>query len=674
MGIFRKQTVRAPWTTVLLVLLLALSIAASSIGFAAWTGAKKQFEEIDRQYTTIAIPSGLNQEKLFSSGKQYSIGFGSKKFSDGTKYIDPLDAEITASISDHYKYADHRTLLSAHVAGGVPLTSGTLDPLDYNATLNTYCYELCVMALRCVSLETNVIYDDGTTSDTYYVGFEIVDDICRIDAYDLPPYEDVIYTESRLYARDGSVPFEIGKTYLVRGRYWDYDIKECYDMIVDEDGQEVITTVRERDLNADFSPRILLIDSEHHTGLDIGETTGVTNGLPNWILERRQYADSDRYYWCTPEKDCWPYYAEYEGNWQDFLETEEGRVWKNEIIPNFEMNHSSVPVILTDNLQSMYAFNSGDVSILDGSLFTDKDYQIGNSVCLVSAAYAKVNGLSVGDTINLDYYNVEYEARPYSIGAVGGRSGMTIVRSPLTWNTRIDIQKDYMIVGIYTGPNWPGTNHGIQADTILVPKASVPDASKYTGPSLPLMYTVIIENGSIDAFEAHMAANDKAGAYLYFDQGYTEAAATVQTLIDNAMRLMLVGVAMFLLASMLFLLLFARRVSAVMRSMRLLGVPKRKTWLESLAVLFTQELTAVAVGNALAVVLYERITAQLLAGTPALDVQSILLCGGVQLGLLGLAGGIWMYNLSGRNLMQRSSGVRNKRIDYTQRPSAFSGT
>ena len=58
MGIFRKQTVRAPWTTVLLVLLLALSIAASSIGFAAWTGARKQFEEIDDKYLTIAVPTG----------------------------------------------------------------------------------------------------------------------------------------------------------------------------------------------------------------------------------------------------------------------------------------------------------------------------------------------------------------------------------------------------------------------------------------------------------------------------------------------------------------------------------------------------------------------------------------------------------------------------------------
>ena len=190
----------------------------------------------------------------------------------------------------------------------------------------------------------------------------------------------------------------------------------------------------------------------------------------------------------------------------------------------------------------------------------------------------------------------------------------------------------------------------------------------------PGFINIKISESFLATYIDDMAADEKAGAYVYFDQGYSEAAATVQTLIDNAMRLMLVGVAMFLLASMLFLLLFARRVSAVMRSMRLLGVPKRKTWLESLAVLFAQELTAVAVGNALAVVLYERITAQLLAGTPALDVQSILLCGGVQLGLLLLAGGIWMYNLSGRNLMQRTSHTRKLRVDFTRQPNAMPGT
>ena len=52
-----------------------------------------------------------------------------------------------------------------------------------------------------------------------------------------------------------------------------------------------------------------------------------------------------------------------------------------------------------------------------------------------------------------------------------------------------------------------------------------------------MLNTITIQNGSIDEFEAHMASDDKAGASLYFDQGYTEAASTVQTLIDNAMRL-----------------------------------------------------------------------------------------------------------------------------------------
>lgn len=653
MNVHQRKIVRSPYLTLVLCIMLVFSIITTSVSYSSLNSAKKQLEIIDSQYTTIAIPSGENQEKLFKSGTQYSIGYGSKQFSDGTKYIDPLDAEITASTSDYYKYADHRILLSAHVADGIPLTSGTLDPLDYNATINTYCYELCVMALRCTSLETNVIYDDGTTSDTYNVGFEILDDVCRIDAYDLPPYDDVIYTESRLYARDGSVPFEVGKTYLVRGRYWDYNIKNSYDMTVDEDGKEVVTTVRVRDLDADFTPRVLLIDSEHHTGLNIGETTGVTNGLPNWTLERRQYPDSDQYYWCTPEKDCWPYYAEYEGSWQDFLETEEGRVWKNEIIPNFEMNHSSVPVILTDNLQSMYVFNSGDVSILEGSAFTDEDYQNGNDVCLVSAAYAQVNGLSVGNTINLDYYNVEYEARPYTLGAIGGRKGMTIVRSPLTWNTRIDVQKDYTIVGIYTGPNWPGTNHGIQADAILVPKSSVPDASKYTGPSLPLLYTVIIENGSIDAFEAHMAANDKAGAYLYFDQGYTEAATTIQTMIDNAQRIMIVGISMFALSSLLFLLLYIRRSNPIIHTMRLLGVSSKKVWLECISTLLIQEVVAVIIGNAFALLLYDWITQTILSTSLDISLDSIILCGSIQFLVLFVVGLFWTRSVANRNLMQK---------------------
>ena len=656
MGIFRKQTVRAPWTTVLLVLLLALSIAASSIGFAAWTGANKQFEEIDRQYTTIAVPSGKNQERMYSADSYSYVGIDSLQFSDGIRFIGPMDAEATAKKSDYYQGADHRILLSAYVEGSKTLSSGTLDPLQYNFMLDRYSYLLSVMALQCTYVEETDTYGNERS---YWAEFEIVDDVCRIDAYDLPPYEDTLGFESQICTTNGEIPFTVGNTYLVRGLYWDYDIRQVRDWVTNEEGVEQYVWVEVRDVEVFLKSRTMLMDPEYPLLDPLTSETGVTNGLPNWILERKQYPDSDKYYWCTPD-GCWPYYTEYTGEWEAYLNSEDGLVWKNEIIPYFEMNHASVPVILTDYIESMYYFNTGDASILEGTIFTETDYKNGNAVCLVSASYAQLNGLAVGDTINLDYYKTGYGQEKYTIVQGSGRTGMTIQRYPLSENTRIDVQKDYTIVGIYTAPEWEAGSHSFHADTIFVPKASVPNADNYTGTSLNMLNSVIIENGSIDTFEAHMAANDKAGAYLYFDQGYTEAAATVQTLIDNAMRLMLVGIAMFLLASMLFLMLFARRVSTVMHSMRLLGVPKKGVWLESLGMLVVQEIVAILLGNGLAVILYDRVTAQLLSGTPALDPASIALCAGVQLAVLVTAGGVWMYRIAGENLMQRTTAAIRK--------------
>ena len=671
MGIFRKQTVRAPWTTVLLVLLLALSIAASSIGFAAWVGARKQFEEIDSQYTTIAILSGKNHEKLFLGERATFVGLDSLEFPDGSKYIGPMSAKVTAQESPYFVSADSNILLSAHVDGSTAITSGTMDVLDYHSEMDDYCYSLSVFAVKCEEIEVYTHLSGETTM--YHIVFDIVDRVCLMDAYDLPPYEDKLYVNTELHDRNGEIPFEVGKTYLVRGRYSDYPMTPTNIITIDENGNKQITVGVRRKDDFDEGGRALLLEGSGDLIFSSIANLGVMSGVQNFIKEKVQYPDSEKCYWTTPE-NCWPYYAEYEGDWRDFLESDEGAVWRNEIITNFEMNHASASVILTDNLNTLYNFNSGDASILEGRAFEEPEYQNGDAVCLVSASYALLNGYRVGDIISLDYYDTSYSQINFDLHTFQGRQGITVNRLPLTEENRMDIRKDYTIIGIYTAPEWTAGQHSFHADTIFVPKASVPGMESYSGKSIAMLNSIMIENGSIDAFETHMAANDKAGAYLYFDQGYTEAATTVQTLIDNAMRLMLVGVAMFLLASMLFLLLFARRVSAVMRSMRLLGVPKRKTWLESLAVLFVQELTAVAVGNALAVVLYERITAQLLAGTPALDVQSILLCAGVQLGLLGLAGSIWMYEIAGRNLMQRTSGIRNKRINFTQRPSAISGT
>lgn len=650
MNIHFKAILRKPITSTFLLILLALSICIASIGVSSLASAKKHFNTINEQYTTIAIPSGLNQEKLYEAGSYRSIGFDSKEFEDGSKYIGPSDAENTAKSSPDYLGADHRVLLSTHVLGGKNLSSGTLDPLNYNVALDQYCYQLSVMALRCISVEET--FYDWRDYRTCYAEFEIIDDICRIDAYDLPPYEDTLAFGTQIFTRDGDIPFEVGKTYLVRGRYWDYDICNSYELVIDEDGEEQTKWVTTRDTDGTFKRRSLIINPEYPL-MNKPSSLGLATGIKNWILELKQYPDSDQKYWCTPERDCWPYYTEYTGDWRDFLETEEGQVWKYEIIPNFEMNHSSVPVILTDNVDSMYFFNSGDATLLEGSSFSDKDYETGNSVCLVSASYAQINDLAVGDTINLDFYNTDYEQREYTIIQGSGRSGLTIVRNPLSEDTRISVQKDYTIVGIYSAPEWQAGTHSFHADTIFVPKASVPDADKYAGTSLNMLNTVIIENGSIDAFEAHMAANNMAGVYLYFDQGYTEAATSVQTLVDNAKRIIIVGISMFILSSLLFLLLYIRRTAPVIRTMRLLGVTAKKTWLECFTALIGQVVLAVFIGNAFAVVLYDHITQMVLSASLELSCGSVLLCGSVQFLVLFVVGLIWTRSVANRNLMQK---------------------
>ena len=647
MGIFRKQTVRAPWTTVLLVLLLALSIGASSIGFTAWVGATNQSGVIEGEYTTIAVPVGKNFEQTSQEGT-YLIEDGDYIFEDGTKYVSPSSAEETAKESEYYVTSDNRILLSAHIPGSTNLSSGTLDGMDYNAALDRYVYDLSVLAVRCVEVGDTDTWQSENRKG-YYAKFETLDGVCWVDAYDHEYGDDLLVLEERVYTRDGKIPFEVGKTYLIRGNYWDYEVRVDFEIV---NGEMQITGAIK---DTAFRNRALSMGPWHPKISYAGTTIGLISGWDNWTVEQKKDPKSGMLYFCTPEENCWPYYAEYTGDWRDYLETEEGAVWKDEIIPYFERNHSSVPVILTDNVESMYTFNTGVGAIMEGDYFSDEDYELGNKVCMVSAAYAQVNGLSVGDTLHMDFFNPGYTQTDYPILQGSGRKGLTIERYELRDDSRIGYEQDYTIAGIYSAPEWEAGSQSFHADTVFVPKSSVPNADTHAGESVTLLNTVILKNGSIDAFESHMAANDKAGAYIYSDQGYTEAVMAVQTLIDNAIRMMLVGVALFALSSMLFLLLFARRVAAVIRSMRLLGVPKKQTWLECLGTLFTQEIIAVLLGNALAVILAERITAQLLSSTPALSMESVLLCGSVQLGALLLVGGIWMYTIAGRNLMQNTT-------------------
>ena len=346
---------------------------------------------------------------------------GNILFDDGTKYVNPGSALNVAKESEHFITADNRTLLSAHIPGSKNLSSGTLDEMDYNWAFDQYVYDLSVIAVRCVDVQ-NMDTWYGSNQLSYEARFELLDGVCWVDSYNHESGDDLIYVDSRIFTPDGEIPFEPGKTYLIRGEYADYEVRADFEIVNDE--FQVNGSIKDDY----FTPRFISFDPYHPFGSYAGSTIGLISGWDNWTVEQKLDPETGMLYQCTPEENCWPYFSEYTGRWEDYLETEEGSVWKEEIIPYFEWNHSSVTVILTDHIHAMYYFNTGTASVLDGRAISTEEHENGDKVCMVSAAYAQVNGLSVGDTLHMDFHNTGYTQETYPVLQGTGRSGLTIQR------------------------------------------------------------------------------------------------------------------------------------------------------------------------------------------------------------------------------------------------------
>ncbi len=92
--------------------------------------------------------------------------------------------------------------------------------------------------------------------------------------------------------------------------------------------------------------------------------------------------------------------------------------------------------------------------------------------------------------------------------------------------------------------------------------------------------------------------------FVYFDQNYEQAAQALNALRQNALRMLLISVAIFVLVAAVVLYLQIRRMSPVARGMRLLGVSRRRVWAELTGVMAFWTVLATAAGTAAGMGLY----------------------------------------------------------------------
>ena len=472
---FHKQNARQPWAAVLLALLLALASAFSCIGLSGWASFRRQLAALDAQYTTVAYPKSDDIPTRYDYQPVERYEDGSLRYEDGHVWFSPQRVSDLAEQAPGLLGRETNVLTAAHTPGLKGVSSGAADPMTYSYVYDEGRYAQSVAAMRCLSVEKNPDFDRVPFNlDYYLIWFEWLDPVCRMEAYDLPEHSRVIqfyYSLGLDMDENGEPqpPFEAGKTYLLRGTfrdfgpmYWFKSKEEgyCWFRYTQDYMRSLFESANQSYEDPTLNPTRHRNDTPWQTFLlespFRGEDgTSVSRDMigrpypliPNFYLDYQPLPEEKaRGYIVRVPEDSWPLYTEYEGNWRDFLETEEGRVWRDEIIPCCERSHDSVAVLLTDNIQGLSQFCQEESALLEGRFITREEYDRGDAVCLVGADYALFNGLSVGDTITLDLYKPAYftSRGGIGLGAQGANFYYTCCM-PLAEANRLGVARDYTI-------------------------------------------------------------------------------------------------------------------------------------------------------------------------------------------------------------------------------------
>ena len=629
MNTFTKLFLRKPVFTVVLTLLLTFAVGFSCIGFAACVTAREQYTRIDINYITIALPTVMKWR-----GGSLSIDKdGNYHYGDGTFRYSLENVEAAAKNAPQFKRTDNSGFLGGVLTDmhGLPGTMFRKDDDDY--FYDKYSCSFGVLALECIGVTDASEKPEGGTSTgrmSYIADFVVLGAPSLMEHYgDITGRYMRINESHGIYNDDLTVPFEVGKRYIVRGFVRQISYDDLTKRRYDEDLEK--GHVRTLELDGKF---------QNAKRPDLASDTSFLK--LNDLMTYRVIRDG-----------ALPFFAEYDGDWRDFLNSDAGAVWRETIIPWTKLNQNSVSVVLTDNINATFNFNVGKALVMEGRAFSDEEYANGDDVCLVSAAFAEMNGINVGDTVEIDCYDCGIEKLP-TIGRIPQRR-LTIMPSE-----NIGMRKEYTVIGIYTAPEFEEGLYNFTADTIFAPKKSVPDAEKYENPEVSYLNATVIKNGQVEEFEKYMAEHGMGGYYRYFDMGFESAAPTLEALVANATRVIAIAMSLLVLVAAVGIYLTISRMKPVIRSERLVGVKRGTVWCGISGTFAAVMGISVALGALLGALLYGNITKAIFETSVELNLPALIACAAGEFILLTAAAMLAAVPAASPNLMNSGRVKRKK--------------
>lgn len=264
-----------------------------------------------------------------------------------------------------------------------------------------------------------------------------------------------------------------------------------------------------------------------------------------------------------------PTFARLDTGIEEFLKSEEGAVWQ-ETLQWSEVNHQAFLVLGVDRLDYVTDFARQKSRVVEGRDFTGEELAAGARVCIMHETLAAANGLSIGDTVTLSFYQVDvclprFESQVYKTNL---SAYFYVPTTPFTETA------EYTIVGFWRGERlWCDESenaYALMPNTVIVPKSSVQTEMGY--PTSKPFNTLVLHNGKAAEYRALAAEMGYENAYIFDDQGYSEISQSFHNYDELADKVLLVGAALYGVLLLLFLLLFPASRRKAVQTMESLGV------------------------------------------------------------------------------------------------------
>lgn len=531
-----RQMTRTPGRTVLFLVLLSLSSILLTLGEGLYMLSNQTVKKLESVFTTIGTvqqnPDSLTAQKVWDTEK--------KAYIEGTPQ------------------AEYRSI--------IPVEKLNFEGANYiHPPVHRPYY--------------GATYPGFTYRDDSFIRV-IAQTRSRLPIVEVTPLEDCVPDHTvrlkllrELYGRNGAAGREVQEweTVLFCDHY-NPDPQTLYA------GKTYVMALEWRRSHAEWQ--------RTHTGVDrLSGEYFPRSADTNYVLSTQYRSDGEKIPEQLPMQQRWDVVTE------GFYDSPEGQRWL-ELAKAMEQLEHSIPVIPTDSTQLLMSFFNGNAKIIAGRDISEREYQSGACVCLISQEFSQMHGYGVGDTIPLPLFFADYRdsaSRDFPPDSLP----IGIPNHPLNAEGKayqVFDDQPYAVVGIYNEINKATSSSGydMAGYGVVVPAASIGSSDENNildyGPMMGYNTVFQIPNGTIDQFQEAWEKQGMKGLEItFFDKGYTRIKESLDQIKQIALALSIAGMMVAVLILLLFCYLFIGKQKKRTAIERSLGMNKLSCTISLLA-------------------------------------------------------------------------------------------